>query len=71
MGKVAKNQIILEGLIERGGKAEVHILIVRCVDGGERVTWMAVGEGIVLFLIKQEKADVGTLILGASTWMYE
>ena len=61
---VAEDQIVPHGLVESGGKAQAHILIVGRVDRINRVGGIAIKKICVLLLIDQEKIDVSVFIGG-------
>ena len=59
---VAEHQVIPDGLVVRGGKIEINILIVRRVRGEDRIRGAAAVQRRVLLLVQHQKVDVSRLL---------
>jgi len=59
---VAKNKVILDGMIHGSRQIEIDCLIVRRLDVEERFAGMIAGEGGLLLLIHDEEIDIRRLI---------
>jgi hypothetical protein len=63
-GAIAEDQVVPHWLVESGGKAKAHILIMGRVDRINHVGGIAIKKICVLLLINQEKVDVPVFVAG-------